>query len=102
MHETNGFLLISDILKTMSRTDRLRLLLALESGRQAVSELTCMIHGNISQTHRSQTSAALAPMRRLEVVNAVREGQIVFYELTDLGQRVAGFVKKIQQGSCCS
>jgi DNA-binding HxlR family transcriptional regulator len=88
---------VVDILSMIARADRLYILFSLRSGRHSVSDLTRIVHGDSDGNHPSQTSAALAPLRRLCLVNHIRDGKHVFYELTDLGRQVIDCVCSIHQ-----
>lgn len=90
-----SFRAIIDLFKIISREDRLRILFALGSGSHSVSDLIMLVHGDLSNNHSSQTSTALAPMRRLGLISSEHRGRHSYYVLTDLGREVFEFVSSI-------
>jgi DNA-binding transcriptional ArsR family regulator len=93
----NSFTYAVDIFSTMSREDRIRILLILQSRRHAVTELTHIIHGDVTRNRHTQTSAMLSPMRRLGLVKQIRVNKYVYYELTNLGREVICLVVKFHE-----
>jgi ArsR family transcriptional regulator len=81
---------LSDLLKLVGDTSRLKLLCILRQKEHCVCEL--IEHVNLSQ---SLISHHLQDLKKIGVVSDEKRGQYVYYALTDEGKRITNLIFQI-------
>ncbi len=82
---------LSSLLKTVAEESRLKLLCILQTDKHCVCEM--MEYVDMSQ---SLISHHLADLREKGLVADNKEGQRVYYRLTDLGEKIMTLINEIE------
>jgi DNA-binding transcriptional ArsR family regulator len=90
--KTSSYQKTVDILRMLGRSDRLKIMIALHDGRRTVTDLILILHEGLSPNHSSQTSAALAPMRRLGLITSEHQDKRSYYRLTKQGRKIMDLI----------
>lgn len=86
-----------DILRVVTRVDRLKAMLMMSRGRCTVKDMTREIYGDTTHNHNSQMSMALSPMRQLDLIQRVLQEKRFYYELTELGREVFDMIVRFEK-----